>query len=137
MAFLASQNLNLVNSKGKEIIVDKGKEIPDEFVRTFLLHNRNFIDNLPYKDGIPVLTEEQEKKYNIKFGILPAQLGLQGKVKGDKYTQEKLTNKLNDLGTSKFKIWAEDECGKDIIDRRKSAKNIIVQILELQEKGRR
>jgi len=135
--FKASQNLNLINSKGKNILVKTGEEIPEEFISRLIRHNRNFISNLEYKNGIPVLTKEQEKKFNVSFGVKPEEKGFKGKIKGDKYTQEKLTIKLNELGEEKFKLWAEKEVGEENIDRRKSGKSIINQLLKIQEENRR
>jgi len=132
--FISSQNLDLINSKGKTIIVKAGEKIPDEFIPSFLLHNRNFIANLEYKNSIPSLSVEQEKKYGVSFKP-PEAAPL--KIKYNKYTQEKLTNKLNNLGAEKFKVWAENKFGDDEIDRRKSAKSIIVQILKIQEEAKR
>lgn len=136
MKFLASQKLDFLDSKGKVLIIEKGEVIPKEFRRNLLLKNRNFIADLEYKDGIPVLTPEEEKEYNLHFGVTEEQKGMKGKIKGEKYTQEKLTEKLNKLGDSKFKDWAESEFGKKI-DKKKPSKTIISKILKLQEEAKR
>lgn len=136
MKFLASQKLDFLDSKGKKIIVEKGEVIPKEFRRNLLLKNRNFISDLDYKDGIPVLTKEEEKEYELHFGVTEEQKGMKGKIKGEKYTQEKLNIKLNELGDSKFKDWAESEFGKKI-NKKRSAKSIISKILKLQEESKR
>ena len=39
-------------------------------------------------------------------------------------------------GNEKFKEWAEQTFGEDKIDKRKSCDNIIVQILDMQSKGK-
>ena len=57
------------------------------------------------------------------------------KIKADKYTQEKLNQKLNKLGAAKFKDWADKELPE--LDKRKSAKALIVDILRIQEEARR
>jgi len=140
--FIATQDLDLYTKDGEPsasgegtiaIKIKKGNKIPILFIPLFLKRNRNFIVNLGYKDGIPQLTAEQEKKYGITFKQVIHPL----KIKKDKYTQENLTQKLNKLGATKFKAWAEKEFGEDTIDRRKSGRSIIVQILKLQEEGRR
>ena len=141
--FIATQDLELFvlkdepsqNTKdSKKLDIKKGEKIPDVFVPLFLLRNRNFIANLDYDNGIPKLTEAQEKKYGVSFpklGATPmkvAKLGL---------TQEQLVQKLNKLKSDKFKEWAEKEYGEDKIDRRKAAKKLIVDILKLQESEKR
>lgn len=137
--FLANGNLHLCikdnqpspTEEGvKEILVKDGEAIPEIFIPLFLRHNRNFIRNLDYNNSIPVLTKEQEKKYGITF-TKPKPGKTELKVKNE-WTQEKLTEKMNELKASKFKDWAEENFGKDI-DKRKSARSIIVEILMKQE----
>lgn len=137
MKFLAKQTTDFIDSNGKSILVKKGEIIPEEFRANLLLHNRDFIADIEYKDGIPVLTPEEEKLYNVKFGIIPEQIGLEGKIKPRKYSSESLNEQLNELGDMKFKSWAEETFGKKDIDKRKSAKSIITQILKMQEEKKR
>lgn len=140
--FTASQDLDLYTRDGypvgsedgaKQILVKKGDKIPDVFITNFLLYNRNFLANLPYENGSPKLTKEQEKKYGIKFVLLPPP-----KEKfSSEWNLEKLTVKLNKLGAKKFKEWAEKEFGEDTIDRRKSATGIINEIIKLEMEKKR
>jgi len=118
----------------KACFVKNGEAIPKVFIPTFLRSNRNFIENLKYENGIPVLTVEQEKEYGVSFSFIEKK---PMKVTKDKYNQESLNVKLVDLGVAKFKDYAEEVCGVDVIDKRKSAKAIITQMLEIQEAGRR
>ena len=141
--FIATQNLELFVLKdepsqsikgAKKVDVKKGEKIPSVFIPLFLLRNRNFIANLEYDNGIPKLTAEQEKKYGVTFQKLektPMQVAEIG------FTQEKLVQKLNNLKSEKFKEWAEKKYGEDNIDKRKSARNIIIDILNLQESEKR
>jgi len=120
--------------KAKEIKVAKGKNIPVEFIPDFLRYNQDYLANLVKKDGIPVLTKEQEKKYGVSFAppkIIPFKEAVDKEY--DKWTMEKLKQKLAKLGDTQFKDWTEKEFGEDFIDRRKSSDNIIVKILENQE----
>lgn len=153
MDFIAADNLTLhVKNKqpspniegAKEIKIKKGDVIPDIFIPNFIKYNRDYIANLPMKGGIPQLTEEQEKKYNLHFKV--------SKPKTEKevidslypkYDMENLNQrvaryikKYGKEGTDKFKDWCEKTFGKDRIDRRKSCDNLIVQILNWQDKGK-
>ena len=141
--FTASQNLELFvkdnqivgSEEGAKLIqIAKGEKIPTMFITGFLLHNRNFIDNLPYINGIPSLTPEQEKKYDVTFTQPKPQ---KMKIKAHRFTQEKLTQKLNKIGSKKFKEWAEEEFGEKEIDKRKGASNLIYEILRIQEEEKR
>lgn len=117
-----------------ELKIKKGDKIPDKFIPSFLLYNREYIADLPYKDGVPQLTKDEEKKYGVVFkpeGAAPM------KITKRAYNLEKLTEKLASLGETKFKEWCETKFGEDEIDRRKSGKAIIVQVLNDQEAARR
>lgn len=137
MKFIASQNLDLINEKGKEVKVLKGEVVPKEFRRLFLEKNRNFLADLEYENGIPKISKEEEKEYKISFGIKPEDKTMKGKIKGRKYTREKLTRRLNKYGDKDFKTWAEKEFGVDEIDKRRSSNSIINQILKLQGAAKR
>ena len=71
--FLANCHLTLhVKDKqpspdGEEIKIKKGEAIPEIFIPNFITHNRAYIANLPIENGIPQLTKEQEKKYELSF----------------------------------------------------------------------
>ena len=112
----------------------KGTDCPDSEIVRLLMHNREYLV-LEYKDGWPVLTKEQEKKYGIVFP--PGNIKKNFKIEKRKYSQESLTEKLNELGAKEFKFWTERELGEDVIDRRLTAKAIIVEMLRLQEAERR
>lgn len=136
--FIASQDMNLHIKDGKyvgsidgaeKIFVKQGEAIPEIFIPTFLLHNRNFISNLIYKNGIIVLTPEQEKKYGLKF-IGPQKEEL--KLYKEKWTLESLTQKLNELKAKGFKEWANKEYPE--IDEKASASSIIQHILRIERK---
>lgn len=137
--FLANGQLELFeldgqpspNVKGaKEHLIKDGEAIPELFIPLFLKHNRNFLKNLPYKDGIPILTKKQKEKY----GIVQTEPKKEIKIEPHLYTQESLTEKYNELKKG-FKEWAEETFGEQI-DRRKSWKNIIVDILQIQEENK-
>ena len=111
----------------------KGTPCPESEIPRLLRHNREYLD-LEYKEGYPVLTKEQEKKYGVIFP--PQSIKKVMKIEKRNYNQEKLTIKLNELGAKEFKIWAEKQFGEDL-DRRKTAKAMIVEILRRQEAERR
>jgi len=141
--FEASQDLELHIKEGKPcgseegaepLKISKGGKIPKIFVTPFLQYNRNFISNLPYENGIPQLTPKQEKEYDLSFKPLEPEKMI---IKKHEWTQEKLTIKLNLLKAKDFKAWAEKKFGEDNIDRRMSSSKIIIEILALQERGKR
>ena len=107
---------------------------PESELGRLLRYNWEKLD-LEYKDGWPVLSKEVQKKYNLTYP--PKNVLTKQKIKGRKYSQDSLTVKLNKLGSKEFKEWAEKTFGEDEIDRRESAKKIIVEILRLQEEKRR
>lgn len=110
--------------------IKKGKPIPEMFIPMFLKHNRNFIDNLTFRDGKLVLSKEVVNKYNItQNNVSPAH---DKNIEPVEYTMEHLTVKLNELKDEKFKEWAEKKFGEDRIDRRKASKNIITDIIKIQ-----
>ena len=117
-------------------VYKKGSKCPDSEVERLLRHNREHLV-LEYKDGWPVITDQQQKKYGVQFP--PTLTSEQKKMKIPKreFDQEKLTVKLADLGAEKFKEWAEKTFGEDFIDRRKGARKIIYDILAKQERDRR
>lgn len=126
----------------KEIRVEKGGAIPEIFIPNFIINNPDFIENLPKKDGIPQLTEEQEKKYGLSFKkIEPKTFSEEVEKHYPKHDLESLKQKLANYikkngskeGKEKFKNWAEKEFGEEKIDRRKSPDGIITQILNLQD----
>ena len=137
--FIASQDLNLfLDKEGKPcgseegaipVKVTKGGNIPEVFITNFLLHNRNFIGNLPMKNALPDLTEAQQKKYDLVdvFSVKPEKLRIPLK----KYDRENLTIKANKMGARNFKLWAEKEFG-DQLDRRKSISALITDILKME-----
>lgn len=125
------------NIKGaKEIKIKIGENIPEEFIQLFITRNPDYIANLPIKDGIPQLTKEQEKKYEISFKPPKTTTFTEevNKVYG-KYNLENLTRRLVRMGDVKFKDWCEKNFGEDKIDKRKASKNLIVQILNWQDEG--
>jgi len=142
--FISADNLTLhliegkpsANIEGaKELKVKKGEKIPDVFVPLFLRNNRDFIANLKLADGIPVLSAEQEKKYQLHFTkAKPKTFKEEIDKSYGKYTMEDLKQKVAKLGSKGFKDWAEKEYGEDEIDRRQSADKIIVNILNEQAK---
>lgn len=151
--FIAKCHLNLHYTKDgpspnnvegvKEINIKKGGKIPEMFISLFIRHNRDYIANLPIENGIPQLTKEEEKKYGISFPkIIPKTFKEEVEKAYPKYDIEKLKQRLANYikkngpkqGNEKFKDWAEKEFGEDNIDKRKSPDNIIVQILNLQDK---
>lgn len=126
----------------KEINIKKGEAIPEIFIPNFIRHNRDFIANLPLKDGIPNLTKEQEKKYGLSFiKAKPKNFSEEVEKYYPKHNLENLKQKLANYikkngpkpGKEKFKNWAEKEFGEEKIDRRKSPDGIITQILRLQD----
>lgn len=151
--FIAADNItvNLLDGKpspnvekSKEVKIIKGGMIPEVFVPTFILYNRDYIANLKMKDSIPQLTPEQEKKYGVKFE-LPKPTTFKEVVDKavGKYDLEKLKGKLAKAikkygkeGNDKFKEWCEKTFGEDLIDRRRSSDKIIVDILNLQDEGK-
>jgi len=120
----------------KEIRLNKGDKVPEIFVPNLLEHNRNylghyqeidgkkvFIMKFPEKNGLPYITPEQEKKYKVSFKEKkPTRPKL-------KYNSEGLSRKWKELGHKGFKEWTEKEFGADKIDRRKSPRQIINEIL--------
>jgi hypothetical protein len=128
----------------KQIKVIKGEKIPEIFIPNFIKYNRDFIANLPMKDGIPQLTANQEKKYNLKFEVPKPKTEKEVVDKlYPKYDIENLNQRLaryikkhKKQGNEKFKEWCEKTFGEDRIDRRKSCANLIVQILNWQDKGK-
>lgn len=47
--------------------IKKGDKIPKVFINGFLLHNREFIGNLDYKNAVPILTDKQLEEYDVNF----------------------------------------------------------------------
>ncbi len=107
---------------------------PESELGRLLRYNWEKLD-LEYKDGWPILSKEIQKKYNLTYP--PQNVITKQKITGRKYSQDSLTVKLNKLGSKEFKEWAEKTFGEDEIDRRESAKKIIVEILRSQEEKRR
>jgi len=140
--FLANDDMELhykdnqpcSNIDGAETyFVKNGDAIPEIFVSQYIRNNPKFIKNLEIKNGIPILSVEQQKKYNISFPKLNIESFKENIDKEyNKYTEEKLAQKVNKLGKEKFKVWAEKEFGEDNIDRRKSTSKIIINILRMQ-----
>jgi len=138
--FIANQDINLHYNTGleglqpcsnedkdaKNVKLNKGDKIPCVFIPKFLERNRNFFANLIEKNGLPFLTEEQQKKYGISFGKKPS-------VRKEYaiYSMEKLLQKWKKLGSDKFKEWAEKQFGADNIDRRKGPRHICTDIRRL------
>ncbi len=115
----------------------KGTDCPESEVSRLLMHNREYLE-LEYKDSYPILTKEQIEKYGVPSYIYKvSDKEKVMKIEKRKYSQEKLLIKLNKLGEKEFKIWTEKEFGEDEIDRRKTPKAIIVEILRKQEADRR
>jgi len=135
--FIANQDINLhykedkpcsnIEEGCKNVKLKPKDKIPEIFIPNFLEHNRNFLSNLPRKDGLPYLTPEQEEKYGVQFR--------ESKSKpirrGGKYSAENLMRKWTKLGDDKFKEWAEKEFGADEIDKRMSPRNIISEIRKI------
>ncbi len=140
---------NLVKD-AKEIKIKKGEKIPEIFIKRLILNNITQID-IQTKDSIPQLSKEQQKKYGIdiaeeirkKKAKEPKTFKEVVEKQFPKWDMEKLQKKLGYYirkykkeGNSRFKEWTEKEFGADIIDKRKSVDNIIVQILKLQDEGK-
>ena len=126
----------------KEIKIPKGEHIPEIFIPLFITKNRDYIANLPMNNGIPNLTKEQEKKYELSFTkAKPKNFSEEVEKYYPKHDLETLKQKLAKYikkngpkeGKEKFKNWAEKEFGEEKIDRRKSPDGIITQILNLQD----
>ena len=111
----------------------KGTKCPDSEIGRLLKHNKEYLI-LEYKDGWPVITEPQQKKYGVQFPPKVTQLR---KIPKRDFDQEKLTVKLAELGSQKFKEWAETNFGEDFVDRRKGPRKIIYDILAKQNGDRR
>ena len=146
--FLAKCHLTLhVKDKqpspdGEEIKVKKGEAIPEIFIPNFITNNRDLISNLPMNNGIPSLTKEQEKKYELSFTkAKPKTFSEEVEKYYPKHNLELLKQRVAKYikkhgpkeGREKFKTWAEKEFGEDKIDKRKSPDGIITQIIQLQE----
>lgn len=116
--------------KGK--IYKAGTDCPEAEVVRLLLHNREYL-NIKMENGLPVLSKEEEKKYDVSFKPTVTPMKIEPRL----YSQESLTIKLNKLKSKEFKLWAEKQFGENKIDRRKSSKAIITQILKIQEAKRR
>jgi len=114
-------------------VFEKGSKCPESEVARLLRYNREYLE-LEYKSGIPQITKAQEEKYGVSFKPEPPK---EMKIPKREFSQESLTVKLADVGAKKFKEWAEKKFGEDKIDRRKSAKSIITEILRMQEEERR
>ena len=134
----------------KEIIIERGKKIPEIFIKGLILNTPEMIDSL-LKDSTPQLTKDQQKKYEIdiaeeikkKKEKEPKTFKEVVDKQFPKWDMEKLNVKLGYYiktykkeGNSRFKDWCEKEFGEDRIDKRKSADNIIVKILKLQDRGK-
>lgn len=144
--FIAADNLTLHTLDGKPspnikdaklVSIKRGDKIPEIFIPVFLRRNRDYIANLEMKDGIPALSKDQEKKYNVKFEKAPIKTFK--KVVDEsygKYTEESLTQIIANKGSKGFKDWAEKEFGEDKIDRRKSSDKIKIKILNWQDEGK-
>ena len=126
-----------------EIKVKRGDLIPEIFVKTLLINNTFQVD-IQTKDSIPILTQEQQKKYDINIAkIIEKKKAKEPKTDKEvvdkqfpKWNMENLNVKLGKLGSKEFKIWCEKEFGEDTIDKRKSSASIIVDILKLQDEGK-
>uniref|UniRef100_A0A6M3LMP2 Uncharacterized protein n=1 Tax=viral metagenome TaxID=1070528 RepID=A0A6M3LMP2_9ZZZZ len=135
--FIASQDLQLYHLNEKPcpstkegaiyIGVKKGEPIPELFIPLILKKNLNFVENVVYKNSEPVFTEEQK----VKYGLVDVVSNKDMKVKRSKYSYEALIIKLNELDEKEFKKWLEKETGYDL-DRRKSARELIVEVLRIQ-----
>ena len=115
----------------------KGTDCPESEVLRLIMHNKDYLE-LEYKNGYPILTDKQIEKYGVPSYIYRvSDKEKVMKIEKRKYSQESLTIKLNKLEAKEFKLWAEKEFGEDAIDRRMTAKAIIVEILRKQETDRR
>jgi len=131
--FIANQDIDLHYKDGEpcssevnsciSIRLKKGNKIPVMFIPTMLEHSRQFIEDMPSKDGLPYLTPEQEKKYGVIF-----KQKIPEKTLMAQYSIDNLMEKWKKLGADKFKDWAEKEFGADRIDKKKSVRNIISDI---------
>jgi len=127
-------NLPSSNVNGADTyILKKGEAIPEIFVTLYLKNNPKLLQNLIILNGIPQLTEEQEKKYGIKFVRKITTFEQESEKEKSKFTLEDLNVKVNELGKTKFKDWAENTFGKEKIDKRKATENIAADILEIQD----
>lgn len=106
----------------KTINIKKGDIIPDDYVKEFLMFNREYLD-IDYVDGHPKLTEKEKEKYDTKK---PEPLV------GNIYTQEELIKIKNKEGLEGLK-----KIGTKFGVTDRSKKNLITEILEAQDKSRR
>lgn len=123
------------DEEAKNVKIQKGAKIPEQFVEKMLLRNRNFIQNIEQRNGKLYLTEEQKKKYNIDPDEKPPE---KKPHSHSKYSLENLLKKWTYFkkkygkeGDSKFKDWAEKEFGEDEIDKRKSPRSICEDIRKI------
>ena len=123
-----------------EFKVKKGDLIPEILIKSLLINNTSQVD-IETKDSIPILTQKQQKKYDINIAkIIEKKKAKEPKTDKEvvdkqfpKWNMENLNVKLGKLKSKEFKIWCEKEFGEDTIDKRKSSASIIVDILKLQD----
>ncbi len=133
-----------------EVKIQKGKLIPEIFVKRLILNNPEMIE-VQLKDSVPQLTKEQQKKYGIDIAEeIKNKKDKEPKTDKEvvdkqfpKWDMEKLNVKLayyirkyKKEGNNRFKDWCEKEFGEEKIDKRKSPDNIIVKILKLQDEDK-
>lgn len=123
----AAQDFELSDGK----LIKKGDEVPESEIVRLFNYNREFLD-LQYDEGLPVLSEADQKKLgdpSWKPKAKPFKIT-------KKVTMEELTQKMNELGASEFKEWAEKKYGEKVVDKRKAGKNIIVDIINFERSDR-
>ena len=110
-----------------EFKVKKGDLIPEILIKSLLINNTSQVD-IETKDSIPILTQKQQKKYDINIAKI-----IEKKKAKEPKTDKEVVDKQFPKWNMEFKIWCEKEFGEDTIDKRKSSASIIVDILKLQD----
>jgi len=111
----------------------KGDKCPESEVSRLLQHNREYLD-LKYEDGLPLLNDDEQKKYEFNTAEIKAKSKKEMKIKVRAYSQDSLLEKLNKLGDAGFKEWAKGLYPNLV---KKTSKGMIIEILKIQEEERR
>ena len=108
----------------------KGADIkPDSLVGDFLRRNPELLE-IEYVNGRILLTEEQMKLYNLPEGKITTE----PRIIPRKYSQESLTQLMNEKGTEELKKIAENDFHMTNV---RASKTLITKILLAQEESRR
>lgn len=109
----------------EEVLIEKGKEVPDRYVHDLVLRNPDFLD-LKFEEGRVVLSEAEQKKFDLPDGKLPVP---KPKVIKREHSNESLVKLYNAEGMDGLKKVGEKF---NVTDR--SHKKLINEILREQEK---